>query len=525
MAVDQFLNTVKDLPGAGTLRGQPTPPGTPSAIRNRVFPADLGRALVRYLRQRVPVLAFHEKWIRATFDPATQISALTCPRGSAKTWICAQLAGAALRPGSPIFESRVETLIVSASFEQSRIMLSFIREALVDVEKEYRYLESGNRLNITHKATGTRLRVLSSSGKRAMGLSQFGTIYADEPASYESRGGQMMFDALRQSLGKRPDQRLVLIGTRSPADPLGWWPQLLDAGSSPGTHVTVMAAPDDEPWDAWSTVRKVNPLVMHSESLRKTILRERDDARRNPTLRPAYEAYRLNRAVFGSDEMLVQLAAWDSVERRAVPPREGSPVLGLDLGSERSWSAAWILWDNGRSEVYALCPGIPDLAEREKQDAMPAGLYQRLHDDGVLLVDDDRRVARPEVLIDHLVEQGIDPRRILLDRFMFNVLKDVVGGRWPITQRVTRWSEATEDISAFRSLVADGPLSIVPEGRALARMSLAQASVRSDEQGSVKLQKRRHSRSRDDLAVSGTLAAGEFVRRTAKPPEFSMAVA
>ena len=460
-----------------------------------------------------------------TFDLATQISALVCPRGSAKTWICAQLAAAALRPDSPIFESRVETLIVSASFEQSRIMLAFIREALQDVEKEYRYLESGNRLNITHKKTGTRLRVLSSSGKRAMGLAQFGTIYADEPASYESRGGQMMYDALRQSLGKRPDQRLVLIGTRSPADPLGWWPQLLDAGSARGTHVTVMAAPDDEPWDAWATVRKCNPLVMHSASLRQTILRERDDAWRNPTLRPAYEAYRLNRAVFGADEMLVQLAAWDAVERRPIPPREGSPIVGLDLGSERSWSAAWCIWDNGRCEVYALCPGIPELDEREKQDAMPAGLYRRLHADGVLLIDHDRRVARPEVLIDHLVEQGIDPRRILLDRFLFNTLRDIVGGRWPITKRVTRWSEATEDIAAFRSMVADGPMSIVPEGRALARMSLSQAAVRSDDQSSVRLVKRRHSRSRDDLAVAGTLAAGEFVRRTAKPHEFAMAVA
>ena len=89
----------------------------------------------------------------------------------------------------------------------------------------------GQRLAVTHGATGTKLRVLSSSGKRAMGLSQFHTIYADEPASYEVRGGALMFDALRQSLGKRPGQRLVTIGTRAPSEDGSWWPSLLDGGS------------------------------------------------------------------------------------------------------------------------------------------------------------------------------------------------------------------------------------------------------------------------------------------------------
>ena len=57
---------------------------------------------------------------------------------------------------------------------------------------------------------------------------------------------------------------------------------------------------------------------------------------------------------------------------------------------------------------------------------------------------------------------------ILCDRFVLGTLRDAVAGRWPIVPRVTRWSEATEDISAFRRLVADGPLSIAPECRVLA---------------------------------------------------------
>ena len=181
---------------------------------------------------------------------------------------------------------------MSASLEQSRVMLQFVREALGDREEEYRWLDSSQRLTVTHKASGARLRILLSSGKRAMGLAGFSTVYADEPGAWEERGGALMWDALRMSLGKLPDQRLILIGTRAPAADGSWWSMVLDTGDGPGTVVEVRSAPDDAPWDAWSTIREVNPMVMPNPSLRKTILREKDEARRNDALRPAFEASR-----------------------------------------------------------------------------------------------------------------------------------------------------------------------------------------------------------------------------------------
>ena len=114
-------------------------------------------------------------------------------------------------------------------------------------------------------------------------------------------------------------------------------------------------------------------------------------------------------------------------------PRERAVrYWAIDLGSERSWSGAWALWANGRSECYALAPGVPDLDEREKQDGMPRGLYRRLHEDGVLLVDEGLRVSRPEVLINHLLTIGINPQKVLCDRFLLGALQDATDGRWPI---------------------------------------------------------------------------------------------
>ena len=482
----------------------------------------LGTSIVADLKRRgAPLPGFHAEFVRAAFAPGVELAALSVPRGSAKTWLAGNLAALAVTPDSPLFEPGREVLGVSASLEQSRVMLQFCREALAGREGDYRWLESGQRLAVTHKASKARLRILSSSGKRAMGLANFSTIYADEPAAWESRAGALMYDALRTSLGKQSGQRLVLIGTRAPAAPDSWWPSLLETGSGPGTHIEVRTAPDGAPWDAWATIRAVNPMVALNSALRKTILRERNEARRNSALRPAFEAYRLNRQVDVRTEVLIAAEAWRRVEARPVPERQGRPLVGVDVGAERSWSGAWCLWQNGRVEAYALCPGVPGLVERERQDAVPAGLYQRLADDGVLMVDEGRRMGRIEVLVERLFAAGIRPATIYCDRFLIGQLSDAVNGRAPIVPRRTRWSEASEDIAAFRRMALDGPLAMAPACRGLIRVGLASAAVRTDDQGGVRLIKRQTLRSRDDIAVAGVLAAGGWQRSLQRTPRRS----
>ena len=94
-----------------------------------------------------------------------------------------------------------------------------------------------------------------------------------------------------------------------------------------------------------------------------------------------------------------------------------------------------------------------------------------------------RRVSRPKTLVDHLVSAGVEIDSIYCDRFVLGELTDAVAGRWPIVPRVTRWSEASNDIAGFRALVKDGPLSITAESKALARLGMSQAKVAGDDQG------------------------------------------
>ena len=474
--------------------------------------------IVKWINSRADhqLLPFHKEFIRGAFAPGIEIAALSCPRGNGKTWLFSLLSQCSLVESGPLYVRGMETLMVSASLEQSRVLVGFLRQVLGD-DPDFSFIDSSQRLQVKNKKNGTRFRVLSSSGKRAMGLANFTRIFGDEPGAWESRSGLLLWDALRTSLGKLENQSVLLAGTRSPSAAGSWWPELLDGGSSPGKYVQVLSAAPSSPWDQWETIEKANPMVLSNPNLKKTILRERDEARKKESLRPSFEAYRLNRLVDVSSNPLVSIEDWKSVEARAVPAREGRPVVGLDLGSSRAWSAAWALWRNGRSECYALAPGVPDLQSRERQDCMPAGLYRALAQSGVLLVDAGRRVSRPKKLVEHLQAVGIRPEISFCDRFALESLRDAVGGRWPIQARVTRWSEATEDISAFRQFVKDGPLSLVPECVPLARLGMSQASVENDRQGSVRLRKRRTGRSRDDVAVAGVLACGGLARALTRP--------
>ena len=282
-------------------------------------------------------------------------------------------------------------------------------------------------------------------------------------------------------------------------------------------RVTVLQGDRKRPWDDWQNVMTCNPMAAANPPLKAAIRRELGEARRNSTKVRQFQAFRLNWLVNTDASMLVELADWQAVEGRPVPERRGPAIVGFDAGESRSWSAAWCVWESGRSECYALAPGIPDLSTRERQDGQPEGLYQSLAESGSLIVDRGRKRARPEILIDHLLGLGIRPASMIADRFMYEALTDHVAGRWPVRKRVMQWSSSTDDISAFRSLALDGPLAIAPESRRLATVSLAHATVEADTSGNVRPVKRSKAKSRDDVAIAGILAAGAFAREARKP--------
>lgn len=215
--------------------------------------------------------------------------------------------------------------------------------------------------------------------------------------------------------------------------------------------------------------------------------------------------------------MLLTVDDWERMATRPVPPREGRPIVGIDLGGGRVWSAAVACWRNGRVEALACAPGIPALDEQEKRDRVPKGTYRALAaKGGGLQIAKGLRLQPPSELWRTVRDTWGAPESVICDRFRLSELHDCVNGA-PVVPRVSRWSEAAFDIRSLRKLAADGPLTVAEPSRLLLAASLSVALVKNDDQGNTRLAKRgTNNLTRDDVAAL-VLVAGAYVWATEKP--------
>ena len=406
-----------------------------------------------------------------------------------------------------------EYLLCAASpLNRLACVYRFIRAEL-EPKGGYSFIDSATRIGVTHRASNTRLRVLSSNGKTAMGIVNCPLLVADEPGSWEAVGGTLMYDAIITALGKpNSPMRTVFIGTLAPAMS-GWWHDLIADGSVDTTYVQSLQG-NAETWDTWAEIRRCNPLTAISGDFRKRLLVERDAARVDSRLKGRFLSFRLNRPSGDESTVLLTVQDWERVRAREVPEREGRPVVGVDLGGGRAWSAAVAVFPNGRVEARAVAPGIPDLEEQERRDRVPAGTYSKLYDMGQLEVAEGLRVQPPAAMWDLILESWGRPQVVVLDRFRLAEFEDATGNKVKLEARVSRWSESSFDIRALRQMALDGPLAVDAGSQELLATSLSTAMVKSDESGSFRLVKNgSNNQSRDDVAQALTLAAGALARK------------
>ena len=456
--------------------------------------------------------AFQKKFVKRALAPGIDVAALSIPRGNGKSWLAAHLLTRCLTPGDSLHVAGAEYLLCAASIEQARLCYRFIRTEL-EPRGGYSFIDSVTRIGVTHLSSNTRLRVLSSNGKTAMGIVNCPLLVADEPGSWESVGGTLMFDAIVTALGKpNSPMRTVFIGTLAPSM-RGWWHDLIADGSVDTTYVQALQG-KVEAWDTWAEIRRCNPLTAISKDFRKRLLVERDAARVDSRLKARFLSFRLNRPSGDESEVLLTVSDWERVTARSVPEREGRPIVGVDLGGGRAWSAAVAVWGNGRVEARAVAPGIPDLDEQERRDRVPAGTYAKLYDRGSLEVAEGLRVQPPAAMWDLIRSTWGRPLMVVLDRFRLAEFQDATGNKVKLEPRVCRWSEASFDIRSLRAMALDGPMAVDEDSQALLETSLAQAMVKSDDAGNTRLVKKgSNNQSRDDVAAALTLAAGALARK------------
>ena len=465
------------------------------------------------------LLPFQKRFVTRATDPKIDTAALSLPRGNGKSWLAAHLLTRALTPGDPLHVPGSEYLLCAASIEQARLCFRFIREEL-EPTGHYRWTDGSTRIGIVDRRDNTRLRVLSSNGKTSMGIVGCPLLVADEPGSWETNGGQLMADAIFTAQGKPGSVlRVVLIGTLAPAVS-GWWHDMIAAGSTGSTYVQSLQG-DPDKWNTWKQVSKCNPLTKISPEFRKKLRQEMGAAESDTRLKARFMSYRLNVPSGDDSQMLLTTDDWKMVVARPVAERVGRPLVGIDLGQGRAFSAAVAIWKSGRIEAVAVCPGVPSVEAQEARDRVPRNTYQALVDAGQLRVAHGYRVPPVRLLVEHLTDEWGTPAGMLADRFRESELRDSSKGI-SIEGRVVRWSEAAADIRSLRRLCRDGGLSCAEDSRALVAAGLSVAQVKSDDQGSQRLVKSNQNVSRDDVPAALLLAAGAFDRALSKPKRGAM---
>lgn len=469
-----------------------------------------------------PLRRFQKLFVKRALAPGVDTAALSLPRANGKSWLAAHLLERCLTPGDVLHVPGSEYLLCAGSIEQARLVYRFIR-ANLEPKGGYRFIDSATRIGITHTKTFTKLRVLSSNGKTAMGIVGCPLLVADEPGSWEVTGGTLMHDAITTAQGKPGSpMKVVYIGTLAPASS-GWWHDLVQRGTHGSVYVQSLQG-QPEKWDQWQEIRRCNPLTAIDPDFRRKLLEERDEGRRDSRLKARFLSFRLN--VPTADESELLLTSDDlKLMFREVPERRGRPIVSIDLGAGRAWSAAVAIFEGGRVEALALAPGIPGLDEQERRDRVPTGTYVKLAQRGLLEVADGLMVPPPSMLWESIKLRWGLPQGIVCDRFQLTALRQAVNGEVPIAPRMTRWSESTEDIRALRAGTRDGPFAAEVESRPLLAASLSVARVKNDDAGGTRLVKMgSNNTARDDVAAALVLAAGKYKRQNVKRQELRHAV-
>ena len=476
------------------------------------------RAAAAYIdiAEMIQLRPFQRRFLARALAPRIDTAALSIPRGNGKSTLSAHILERCLTPTDPLFEAGAEYLLGAASLEQARNVYRPLRAAL-EPKGGYRFIDSVTRLGITHKASNTKLRVMSSNAKAAFGIVGTPLAVLDEPGAWEVNGGELMHSALVTAQGKPGSRlRLIFVGTLAPAS-AGWWHDMIDSGTHGSVYVQALKG-DRAKWDQWPEIRRVNPLMSRYPESRAKLLEERNDARVDGRLKARFMSYRLNLPTADEEKVLLTVSDWERMEQRPTPERAGPAIVGVDLGGRAGPGAPPLR--SGRMAGLRRWRSLRVFRVWKNRNAGTASLLAPIgpwSTSGGSLWTVGLRVQSTAALWAAVREQWGIPALVICDRFRLGELLDAVQDVAPVDPRVTRWSDASFDIRALRKLVKDGPLSVSQESRSLIAASLSVAVVKSDDQGSTRLVKGSNNTARDDVAAALLLAAGAYMRDSQRP--------
>lgn len=462
------------------------------------------------------LLPWQRRFLRGAFRDEVGEACLTMGRGGGKTTFIAGI-GLAHLEADGVKQPGSEITIVASTVQQGQIIFDHCLRFLDQRIGSYAKKHTEQRMQLRAPDT-TMLRVVGSNPGGLHGAAP-SLVIGDELAQWPANKAPRMLAALRTGLGKIPNSRLLLLGTRGErADsPFEQAIQFSD-------YSQCYQAEKDDPIFQQRTWMKANPsLRCGFVDLLQAYRKDAKKAKRNPDMLQSFKALRLNLGV--PDVLQEYVLEVDAFERTVIAPQDHKIkqpyVLGIDLGTTAAMSAiAAYSLETKALDVHAAFPQSPSLPERELRDGV-SGLYRKMKSRGELSLL-GHHVVDVSALLDKALNLWGRPTVIVVDRWREGELKDSLAQvGFPFTGLVTRgqgFKDGSEDVRLFRDAALSGHAFTKPS--LLLTSAISEARVISDPAGNVKLSKNtqggRRSRGRDDALAAAIVAVAEGRRMEGK---------
>lgn len=459
------------------------------------------------------VLGWQSRFIANAFKKDNVESALSIARGAGKTTFLAGI-GLAHLEADGVKQKGAEITIVCSTIPQGAILFDHVLRFLGPRVANYTKKHSQQAMSLTPKGLDTTtLRVVGSNPGALHGAAP-SLVIADEVAQWPKNKVNRMLSALRTGLGKIPESRMLLLGTRAETSDSAFEEAIRLADYS-----MIYSASENDPPFRLSTWRKANP-TLRVDGFSELIKKYRKDAHKakiSPQFMQAFKALRLNMGV--PDTLQAYVLEIDDyrrcIKRNVTVSRPY--VLGVDLGTTGAMSAiAAYSLETGALEVIAAFPNYPKLVDRELSDGVQ-GLYRRMESRGELFTADGH-VVQVTTLLEKAIDQWGVPTSVVVDRWRLGELVDALNNiNFPNASLVTRgqgFKDGAEDVHLFRKQCLSNAVHV--NESVLLTSAIAEARVISDPAGNQKLSKKteggRRSRGRDDALAAAILAVAEGSR-------------
>ena len=297
--------------------------------------------------------------------------------------------------------------------------------------------------------------------------------------------------------------------------------------SGGAAYAQVHAADEDDDSFSMKAIRAANPSLSHLPSLKKRLLLEREEAKRDPVMLASWKSLRLNMGTSDTQEaLLLDAGVWEAAEGDAAA--RGPTTWGIDLGTTAAQSAISCYHSaTGRLDALACFPEQPSLAERGLRDGC-GDSYIRMYERSELICRGEF-VSDVKTLLRACLSRWGAPDAVVADRWREGELREALGAAGiPLARLVLRgqgYRDGGEDLRDFRKAVLGG--KVTPVKSLLMRSAMAEARCVSDPAGNAKLSKRteggRRMRARDDAVAAAILAISAGTRhpqRTAPSKPF-----